>query len=202
MMRKSSDPVLRTAHGREATEEVGARKESPENGKDARRARENKSMSEAPPQVIAKNLHEILVTARFSDPLAETLKIPEPFIQLFREKVTRYREAVILMRLIAESKQQDKFASVQCAYDAILFGPLPTQEGLEKLTMIRAAMADLNKIVGNQEESWCISWAREWLAEIGYDAQNPITDFLLANHWMQEYIGTAKAIKACLTALP
>jgi hypothetical protein len=202
MMRKSSGPVLRTAHGREATEEAGAGKESPENAEDAHRADENKPMPEAPAQVIAKNVHDILVTARLGDSLAETLKIPEPSIQLFREKVTRYREAVILMRLIAESKQEDRFASVQGAYEAILFGPIPTQEGLEKLKMIKAAMTDLNKIVGTQKESRYISWAREWFAEMGYDAQNPITDFLLVNHWMQEYNGTAKAIRECLTALP
>jgi hypothetical protein len=162
----------------------------------------NPPMPEAPPQVMAKILHHTLVIERSSDHLVKTLQIPEPFIQRFREKVALYREAVILMRLVAESKQEDRFASVQCAYEAILFGPVPAREGLGKLKTIRAAMTDLNKVVSTQEKSRCISWAREWFVTIGYDAANPITNFLLANMWMQEFIGTAKAIRECLTALP
>lgn len=202
MMKKSSGPVLRTALGRAATEEVEVRKKSLENGEDARRADENKPMPEAPAQVIAKILHDTLVMENSSDHLVKTLKIPEPFIQVFREKVALYREAVILMRLIAESQQEAKFADVQSAYEKILFGAAPTREGLEKLNSVKGAMVDLNKVVSPQEDSRYFAWAREWFAEMGYDAENPITDFLLANMWMQEFIGTAKTIKECLTALP
>jgi hypothetical protein len=53
-----------------------------------------------------------------------------------------------------------------------------------------------------QEDSRYFAWAREWFANLGYDAANPITDFLLVNMWMQEFIGIAEAIKEWLTALP
>jgi hypothetical protein len=158
----------------------------------------NPPMPEAPPQAVAKILIEELVIGRFSDHLAISLKIPEPFIQVFREKVALYRAAVILMRLIAESKHDDKFAPVQSAYEEILFGPTPTEEGLEKLKSMKAAMTDLGQIVSPQEDSRYFAWGREWYAEIGYDVTNPVTNFLLTSTWMQEFIGTSKAIKECL----
>ena len=50
----------------------------------------------------------------------ETLRIPEPLIEVFRYKVALYRAAVILMRLIAESSEESKFVDVQTAYETIL----------------------------------------------------------------------------------
>jgi hypothetical protein len=151
---------------------------------------------------MAKILHDTLVMERSSDHLVKMLKIPEPFSQIFREKVALYREAVILMRLIAESQHEPKFADVQSAYEKILFSAASTREGLEKLNSLKGAMVDLNKIVNTQDKARYISWAREWFAEMGYDAKNPITDFLLVTSWMEEFVGTAKAIKECLGALP
>lgn len=155
---------------------------------------------ESTPTVIAKLLHETLVMERSSDPLVERFKIPEPLIAAFRAKVALYREAVILMRLISESNQEAKFVDVQTAYETILFGAVPTPEGLEKLKTLKAAMADLRELA--QENSRPASWARQWFADMGYDVTNAITNALLANTWMEEYVGTAKAIKKCLAVLP
>ncbi|MGA8022271.1 MAG: hypothetical protein WCC18_04100 [Candidatus Acidiferrales bacterium] len=159
-------------------------------------------MPEFSPQVLATMLHDDLVTGRSCDYLVETLRIPEPLIEVFRYKVALYRAAVILMRLIAESSEESKFVDVQTAYETILFGPAPTPEGLEQLTALKAAMADLHEIVRTQENPQYFSWARKWFADIGYDATNPITNFLLVNTWMEEYVETAKAIKKCLAVLP
>jgi hypothetical protein len=159
------------------------------------RVGENRLMSEAPPQVMAKILHDTLVMERSSDHLVKTLKIPEPFSQIFREKVALYREAVILMRLIAEAEHRAKFADVQGAYEKILFGAHPIREGLEKLKGLKSAMMDLNKIVNTHEKARHLAWAREWFAEMGYDAENPITDFLLVTSWMEEFVVQLKRLR-------
>jgi hypothetical protein len=160
----------------------------------------NRPMSQLSPQALAKLLHDTLVMERSSDHLVERFEIPEPLIAVFRAKVALYREAVILMRLIAESNQEPKFVGVQTAYETILFGAVPTPEGLEKLKTLKGAMADLREIA--QENSRHASWAQQWFADIGYDVTNPITNSLLAMTWMEEYIGTAKAIKECLAVMP
>ncbi|MFZ0636792.1 MAG: hypothetical protein WA755_13235 [Candidatus Acidiferrales bacterium] len=151
---------------------------------------------------MARLLHDNLVTRRSSDHLVETLKIPEPFIEVFREKVALYREAVILMRLIGESSQESRFAEVQSAYESILLGSAPTPEGLEKLKALKGAMADLHEIVGTPENSRFFSWARRWFADLGYDVTNPVTNFLLVTGWMDEYTSTAKTIGECKAVLP
>ncbi|MGA8025019.1 MAG: hypothetical protein WCC18_13785 [Candidatus Acidiferrales bacterium] len=210
---KRNGQGLRTVRGKEATEEAEAMRESLENVEDAWEDENSLSASgssyrspdeglrmESAPAVMAKMLHENLVAGRSTDVLVETLHIPEHHVEVFREKVALYREAVILMRLIAESKQQERFASVQRAYEEILFGATPTREGLEKLKALKDAMADLREIA--QENSRHASWARQWFADMGYDVTNPITNSLLAMTWMEEYIGTAKAIKECLAVMP
>lgn len=160
----------------------------------------NRPMPQLSPQALAKLLHDTLVMERSSDHLEERFEIPEPLIAVFRAKVALYREAVILMRLIAESSQEAKFVEVQTAYETILFGPIPTPEALERLKTLKDAMADLRETA--QQNARHASWARRWFADMGYDVTNPITNSLLANTWMQEYISTAKAIKDCLAVLP
>jgi hypothetical protein len=157
-------------------------------------------MPQLSPQALAKLLHDTLVMERSSDPLVERFEIPEPLIAVFRAKVALYREAVILMRLIAESSQEAKFVEVQTAYETILFGAVPSPEGLEKLKTLQDAMADLRETA--QENARPASWARQWFADMGYDVTNPITNSLLTNTWMQEHISTAKTVQDCLAALP
>lgn len=151
------------------------------------------------PQALAKVFYETLIEERSDDDLAQRFEVPLELVPVFRQKVTLYREAVILMCLIAESENQGRFAAVQSAYEGILFGRIITVEGSRKLAAIRTAMADLDRAIDTRRNSGdLLFWARDWWADIGRDIHNPVANCLLGFQWMDEYIYTTKTIKECL----
>jgi len=153
------------------------------------------------PRGFAEDLHKILVEDRFNDDLAQTFEIPPERVQAFRERVARYRQAVILMRLLTEAHNRKGAEEVLRAYEAIVFGARPTTIGIRNVEALKVAMVDLNRLVDPEGKPREFDWARAWFAEIGQDSYNPVTNFLLATRWMDEYIGTAKAIRECIDAL-
>lgn len=146
-------------------------------------------------KIIARKLHEILVEKYFYEDLLKRLDIPSAFAQKFLDKVARYREAIILMCLVSEAQDHKEFGKVLNAYKEMVFGPGAALEGIQNLTALDAAVVDLYRLFdprGTVEE---FAWGREWFAQIGYEADNPITNFLLARLWIGEYKATAIAIR-------
>ncbi len=154
------------------------------------------------PKLLAKYLHDILVEGKSDDDWPATFEVPAGMVWKFREKVACYREAVILMRLMAEEADSDRAGEVRSAFEAIVLGSHISLRGLRKLRGLRAAMGDLGRLVSPEGKPKEFAWARRWFGDIGYDATNPMTCLLLATHWMNAYIYTAKAIRECLDALP
>ena len=58
-------------------------------------------------------------------------------------------------------------------------------------------MADLHVLV-DPDDSRKLTWARNWLADIGYDETNPITLTLFSTTWLDLYIAASESLKGMI----
>lgn len=132
---------------------------------------------------LAQNLYEEFVKED-GDEDASQFEIPGSILPAFRAKMTLYREAVILMVLILQSKKDRVFQGVLSAYEEIIFGPAPTVAALEHLEAVKRAMGDLDKLFRAQTE---LTWSSDWLKDIGHTDHNPARTLQFAVFWMTQY---------------
>jgi hypothetical protein len=140
-------------------------------------------------------LHEVFVQEQSNDDEPTQFEIPQALVSPFRAKVTLYREAVILMVLLSESRKRSAYREVLCAYEELVLGPKATRAGLEKLEALKVAMADLGRLIHPQGQKMELTWSSEWLKDIGHIDYNPARTALFAVLWTSQYRAVIEAVK-------
>jgi hypothetical protein len=148
-----------------------------------------------PPEMIARGLLDFFVRKEPADcsDFDPYHRVPERLRDAFVERISLYREALVLMALTSESKRNTAFAPALHSYEGMLFGTTPTQPSLEKLAVLKAAMVDLSDLFNTKgRES---SWSMQWFRGFGYDATNPIDLFMLSTGWLRKFTTIIKVLR-------
>lgn len=147
------------------------------------------------PGELAQSLHEVFVQEQSNDDGPTPFEIPQALVSPFRAKVTLYREAVILMVLLSESRKRSAYREVLSAYEELVLGPKATPAGLEKLEALKVAMADLGRLIHPQGQKMELTWSSEWLKDIGHIDYNPARTTVFALSWMRRYCTIVELIR-------
>lgn len=147
------------------------------------------------PNELARTLHKVFVQEQCNDETLTGCEIPPALVPAFRAKSTLYREAVILMVLLAESQEKSGYREVLSSYEELVFGPDPTPAGLSKLEALRAAMTDLNRLMHPLGQAMELEWSSEWLEDIGHIDYNPARTLVFALSWVSQYRAIVVSIR-------
>jgi hypothetical protein len=149
-----------------------------------------------------------IVPAEFADALLDDwvgsatfdgvkhLGLEGPELARFEEKAHRYRVASVLLELAKEERSNPRFAAVRTELERKVFPPTPTESAMLILEQFRGAMKDLNELSFPNEQRKEMSWARNWLLDIGLDVSNPATLTVLALYWLDFQIETLKLLRS------
>lgn len=110
----------------------------------------------------------------------------------YHGKVRLYRLAVVLKILASEERTNNGLALVRDCLERWTFPPSQS-ESVIFMTALRAAMEDIAELIS--PESPKMSWAQNWLSDIGIDGTNPVCLHLLATHWVDQVITLSKIIR-------
>lgn len=152
-------------------------------------------MNKADAEDIARNFYDECVLERsgkgFDD---ETNSLRPEVRHVFAAKVDRYREAMLLATLSVEAHVRAEWKMVLVSCEERVFGLSFQESRLQKLDAIKAAMADLERLLNSKRE---MTWGVEWFRDIGDDAivRNPVRLLLFVSTWMDEYIALVKALR-------
>lgn len=104
--------------------------------------------------------------------------------ETFAHRTLRYRQAAVILALELARRERPQFLEVLKAFERRVFPPT-TVTGHRVLAEVRAAMADLNGLVGSNGKSAELSWARQWFVAIGADVTEPVDLTMHALVWMK-----------------
>ena len=169
----------------------------------------------ASPAIIAASLHQ-MAQKDDAQVAPETLRLPEAVHVDFREKLSLYREANVLLALMdwvnpSSDVRDPLFESVLGEYERIIFGELSDQStALSEHPILRdarhqsvmAALQDLklrmHPSMGNRYD-FARDWSRNWFAGIGHNEMNPVRLEDFSWFWSDEYGAVQKALEAAVT---
>jgi hypothetical protein len=112
----------------------------------------------------------------------------------FREKSDRYKLGSVLLALAREEQKDPRFSAVREELERHAFPSTP-EEGAA-LAGIKSAMHDLSALLFPDSQRREMSWARNWLLDIGIDETNPATLTLIATYWLDYHIVASKALQS------
>ncbi len=124
-----------------------------------------------PASYVAGQIHIVWVrdaSTEFFNP--NELHIPAKYHRCFAEKIFLYCEASALRVLLTEKQRDTWYEELVREFENLLFGVVPTAEAAAKLSEIKSAMGDLDKLIHGEAR---LSWCRQWLKTIGHDETNP-----------------------------
>ncbi len=147
------------------------------------------------PDIVATSLYEVLVVERAEDDLPARFEVPTAVVPLFRARVKLYREAIILMSLLSESQTNQQFKAVLVAYERLVMGSVPSPAALQKMNELKAAMADLNRLLNPEGLPKEFTWSMKWFHEIGHGEHNPVRLSLFATLWMGEFASAVESLR-------
>jgi len=147
------------------------------------------------PNIVATSLYQVIVVERAEDDLPEQFEVPAAVIPLFRARVKLYREAIILMSLISESQTKQRFKDVLIEYEMLVMGSVPSPTALQKMNELKAAMADLNRLINGEGRPKEFIWGMKWFQEIGHNEVNPVRLSLFATVWMGEFASAVQSLR-------
>jgi hypothetical protein len=113
----------------------------------------------------------------------------------FEDKAHLYKVASVLIALGREEQTNPRFSAVRAEFERRVFPPT-YEEGAPLLAAVKSAMKDLSGLFFPIEPGKGISWARNWLLDVGIDERNPIRLFQLATYWLDYHISAAKALQS------
>src|SRR6266852_4131713 len=145
--------------------------------------------------VIAQTLFTIMVDEAETHDKPENFNISPTTEQRYRAKMRLYREAVILMLLLARVQKERRYEGVLQSFEGRILAETPTLEGLARADALRAAMLDLNGLTGPEAKERGLRWSAAWLSDIGHEESNPVRLTLFSLFWMDFYIAIAKSVK-------
>ena len=138
-------------------------------------------------------LNEFIRGATFD--AAKSFGLDAPAVACFEDKAHRYRLASVLIALGKEEQTNPRFSAVRAELERRVFPPTQ-EEGVVLLAAIKSAMKDLGALLFPNEQPKEMSWARNWLLDIGVDETNPATLALLATYWLDYHITASKALQS------
>jgi hypothetical protein len=174
---------------------------------------EKKRRLSASPVLIAASLHQ-MAEKDDAQVAPETLRLPEAVHAGFREKLSLYREANVLlalMDLVNSSDGRDPlFEPVLGEYERIIFRELSDHLAelsdhpilrADRRQSVMAAVQDLNlrmhPPIGNKFDI-ARDWSRNWFAGIGHNEMNPARLEHFSWFWSDEYTAAQKALEAAV----
>jgi hypothetical protein len=168
---------------------------------------EKKRCLSASPVIIAASLHQM---AEKDDPQVapETLRLPDAVHADFREKLSLYREANVLLALMdrvspSSDVRDPLFEPVLGKYERIIFGKLSDDPiiRLARGQSVMAALRDLKFLIhppmGNKYDL-ARDWSRNWFAAIGHNEMNPVRLEKFSWFWSSDYIAVQKVLQAAI----
>jgi hypothetical protein len=132
----------------------------------------------------------------FNDALDTQLDISldEDTTDSYQTKMWLYRLALVLLVLMTEEQRNVNFAKVRESLEKLIF-TMPQEKGSDFLVELKRAMQALNDLLFSNESPRQMSWAREWLKEIGVEDSNPVRLSLFAGVWMDSYIMVVNTLR-------
>jgi hypothetical protein len=151
-------------------------------------------------KVLAETLFTEFIQRRHCDVPEET-HVEESAAPALEAKIRLYQYAIILLAILAEAEKRPQFTSVREHFERLYF---PPSFDFDALSGVRAAMADLSTLLTLHETDGtgtspaagkAMFWARDWLARIGIEENNPVRLHLLALRWMDYYRTVVTSLK-------
>jgi hypothetical protein len=136
---------------------------------------------------------EFIETATFD--AAKTFGLNSATVTRFQEKAYQYRIASVLIALMREEQRDPKFIAVRTQFERRIF-PATPDEGVLLLDRIRSAMDDLSALLFPSGQPREMSWARNWLLDIGINVSNPVSFVLFAMYWVNYQVTASKALQS------
>lgn len=122
---------------------------------------------------VAQFIHKLWVkdaAKDFFNPDTFHIHLPEDKKRLFLAKIYLLCEASALRVILTELQNNSAYEELLRESERLIFPPEPTAEGMKKLEVIKAMVAELDRFFTEKKE---ISWCRGWLHKIGHDETNP-----------------------------
>lgn len=147
------------------------------------------------PEELAEALVSELIGAAASN-MTKHFALEGEALARFDLNARRYAIASVLLALGREERKNSRFAAVRAELERRVFPQSLTAEGIALLGGVKRAMAHLSELLFPKAQPTQITWARDWLREIGVDESNPVTLSLLAIYWMDYHITASKALQS------
>jgi hypothetical protein len=151
-------------------------------------------------KVLAETLFTELIQRRHCDVPEET-HVSDSALPALEAKIRLYQYVTILLAILGEAEKRPEFDSVREHFERLYF---PPSFDFDSLWNVRAAMDDLSTLLTlhktdgtdtSRAAGKAMFWARDWLARIGIEENNPVTLHLLALRWMDYYITVVASLK-------
>lgn len=145
------------------------------------------------PKVLAETLFTELLQRKHCD-VPEEIRVEPAALPALEEKIRLYQFTTVLLGILNEADKKPEFIPVREHFERLY---LPPRFDLDSLGNVRTAMNDLSKLLSLQkgDSGKAMFWARDWLARIGIQENNPIMLFSLALRWMDYYITVVNSLK-------
>jgi hypothetical protein len=154
------------------------------------------SRPKAPAAVIASRLFELMVLEGDEDVYPERYPVETDIWPQFALKMRLYREATMLMALLAQSQKEERYQKVLTSYERLIFPTSPHGGVSTKVDVLKNATRDLAALFSyDRADHRGFLWSRNWFAQIGHEENNLVSLSLFAIGWMDMYIAAIDTLE-------
>jgi hypothetical protein len=133
---------------------------------------------------LAHLLYESLVVKRAVN-LPSKLKIPAALETTMRAKITLYQYASVSLAITNEKRTDFAFRFLEQQFSRVS----PPK------TTLFSAETNLRRILGTADGVGYMTWASEWLSEIGVHETNPVVLGMFTYGWVQHHLLAIETLK-------
>ncbi len=146
----------------------------------------NRSIS---PDILARELFNVFVAEGMQDDLESPLFEAITDLPRLSAKLVTLRKGAALYALASLAQSDTKAGLILRAYEALIFGSNPGAH--EDVGQAMLALESLRR-----EPDLPLTWAQEWLADVGVRETNAITLSQICFHWMEALTQAGDAVAA------
>ncbi len=151
--------------------------------------------SRQPAEAIAEHLFRTLIEEAEDDPERFRVRVPTMIRPQFRAKARLYREATVLMLLLARARKERPYQGVLKSFEQMILPGTQTENATGKREALKAAVLDMNELMSAEAKRVAPSWSRAWLQDIGHAETNPATLAQFAMLWVDYSKSIGKALR-------
>jgi hypothetical protein len=152
-----------------------------------------------PDDGIANALFKMMVLEGDEDAHPERYPVPANIWPQFASKMRLYREATMLMALLAQNQKEKRYEKVLTSFEQLIFPTSPDDGVSTKAAALKNATRDLGDLFSHDRaDEMGLLWSRKWFAQIGYEENNPIRLSVFAISWMDRYIAAIDTLEKLL----